>query len=176
MSNKPQSEIRFQDSEWDSMCKLIDQGVSPGQAMSQVDVTGLNEREKRAKLTRLLGKYLRAQKSKTLYAQEIEKVRSMKEWQLPLEPGIPEEVRRVAALMKLISKSRKGKAFPLPVRVLARLFVNCPTSPTEGWDIIQRLIECDCIELTRKGSAHGEGKGKANLYRWKGEEDEGVLI
>ena len=141
-----------------------------------VDVTGLNEREKRVKLTRLLGKYLRALKSKTLYAPEIEKVRSMKEWQLPLEDGIPEEVRRVAALMKLISESRKGKAFPLPVRVLARLFVNCPTSPTEGSDIIQRLIEYGCIELTRKGSAHGEGKGKANLYKWKAEEDEGVEI
>jgi hypothetical protein len=176
MSNKPQSKMMFQDPEWDSMCKLIDQGLSPGQAMSQVDVTGLNEREKRARLTRLLGKYLRAQKSKTLYAQEIENVRSMKEWQLPLEPGIPEEVRRVAALMKLISDSRKGKAFPLPVRVLARLFVNCPTLPTEGWDIIQRLIEYGCIELTRKGSAHGEGKGKPNLYRWKGEEDAGVEI
>jgi hypothetical protein len=176
MSNKPQSKTTFQDSEWDSMCKLIDQGVGPGQAMSRVDVTGLSEREKRAKLTRLLGKYLRAQKSKTLYAQEIEKVRSMQEWQLPLEPGIPEEVRRVAALMKLISESRKGKTFPLPVRVLARLFVNCPTSPTEGWDIIQRLIEYGCIEPTRKGSAHGEGKGRANLYRWKGEEDEGVNL
>jgi hypothetical protein len=176
MSSKPQGNITFEDSEWDWVCKLIDQGVSPGQAMSRVDVTGLSQRDKRAMLTRLLGKYLRAKKSKTVHEEEIEKVRSMKEWELPLEDGIPEEVRRVAALMKLISESRKGKAFPLPVRVLARLFVNCPTSPTEGSDIIQRLIEYGCIELTRKGSAHGEGKGKPNLYRWKGEEDEVVNI
>ena len=169
MSNKPQIKMTFQDSEWDSMSKLIDQGVSAGQPMSRVDVTGLNEREKRAKLNRLLGKYLRAQKSKTLYAQEIEKVRSMKEGELPLEAGIPEAVRRVAALMKLISEGRNGKAFPLPVRVLARLFLDCPTSPPEAGDIIQRLIEYGCIERTRKGSAHGEGKGKASLYKWKGE-------
>ena len=124
----------FEDSEWDWACKMIDQGLSPGQALSRVDVTGLGEREKRVKLTRLLGKYLRAKKSKAAYEQEIEKVRCMKERELPLEAGIPEAVRRVAALMKLISEGRNGKAFPLPVRVLARLFVDCPTSPPEGGD------------------------------------------
>jgi hypothetical protein len=80
--------------------------------------------------------------------------------------------------MKLISEGGNGKAFPLPVRVLPRLFVDCPTSPSEGGDIIQRLIEYGCIERTRKGSAHGEGRGKASLYRWKGEalggEDSGL--
>ncbi|HEV2718356.1 MAG TPA: hypothetical protein VGU64_24030, partial [Terriglobales bacterium] len=79
--------------------------------------------------------------------------------------------RRVAALMKEISEQRNGKAFPFPVRVLARLFADCPTSPTEGWDIIQRLIEYGCIKPTRKGSAHGEGKGKASYYKWQENED-----
>src|SRR4051812_37802174 len=104
MSSKPQSKIMFEDSEWDWACKMIDRGFSPGRAMSQVDVTGLGKREKRVTLTRLLGKYLRAKKSKAAHEQEIQTVRCMKEWQLPLEAGIPEPVRRVAALMKLISE------------------------------------------------------------------------
>ena len=149
MSSKPQGKTTFEDSEWDWVCKMIDQGLSPGQAMSQVNVTGLGEREKRVKLTRLLGKYLRARRSKAAHQHEIETVRSMKECHLPLEAGIPEPVRRVAALMKLISEGGNGKAFPLPVRVLPRLFVDCPTSPSEGGDIIQRLIEYGCIERTR---------------------------
>src|SRR5262249_17302517 len=104
MSSKQQGNITFEDSEWDWVCKMIDQGLSPGKALSRVDVAGLSEREKRTKLTRLMGKFLRAKKSKTLYAHEIEKVRSMKEWELPFEAGIPEAVRRVAALMKLIAE------------------------------------------------------------------------
>lgn len=163
----PKSKTTLEDSEWDWACKMVDEGLSAGQAMSRVDVTGLSEREKRVKLTRLLGKYLRAKKSKTSYAQEIEKVRSMKEWELPLEAGIPEAERRVAALMKVISEERNGKGFPFPVRVLAQLFPDCPTTAVEAWDIIQRLIEYGCITITRKGSAHGEGKGKASHYKWQ---------
>src|SRR5262245_44222652 len=125
------SKATFEDSEWDWVSNMIEQGLSLGQALSRVDVTGLSEREKRTKLTRLMGKFLRAKKSTTVYAQEIEKVRSMKECELPFEAGIPEAVRRVAALMKLISERHNGKAFPLPVRVLPRVFVDCPTSPSE---------------------------------------------
>lgn len=155
-----------EDSEWDWACNAIESGLKPAEAMRQVEVSGLTEREKRIKQNRFFGKLLRASKSKCLYAQEIEKVRSLQVCQLPLEDGVPESARRVAALMKMISEQRNGKALPFPVRVVARLFPDCPTSPTEAGDMIQCLREYGCIKPTRKGSAHGKGKGKATRYKW----------
>jgi hypothetical protein len=101
----------------------------------------------------------------TRYDHLIEKIKSLPIASLPLRNGLPEAIRRVAALCFAISETSKGNPFPLSQEEVARLFPAC--NSREAGRLLIDVVDEGALQRVRAGNGT-----LATTWKWISQDEE----